>query len=187
MSGDVSEVTERLENVDSPTLPSLYLRHSSISNSSAASPTSQFILQPFFRFSYVTGSSLTTPGEPPMVYMVWMINKGRASIIFFFFEIELTLNFPRWMFITRNVSFIVILWSQYKDSRQFLFISHNLAKIDLSPFVMNQLTWWPNDNRGRMSPKFPHICLRVEGKLRGKNLNHVIEPTGDRSRARCCP
>ena len=51
----------------SPTLPSLYLRHSSFSIPSAASPTSQFILQPFFRFSYVTSSSLNSPGEPPMV------------------------------------------------------------------------------------------------------------------------
>ena len=40
--------------VHSPTLPSLYLRHSSFSNPSVASPTSQLILQPFFRFSYVT-------------------------------------------------------------------------------------------------------------------------------------
>ena len=39
-----------------PTLPSLYLRHSSFSNPSVASPTSQFILQPLFRFSYVTSS-----------------------------------------------------------------------------------------------------------------------------------
>ena len=52
----------------SPTLPSLYLRHSSFSNPPVASPTSQLILQPFFRFSYVIGSSLTSPGEPPMVY-----------------------------------------------------------------------------------------------------------------------
>ena len=35
----------------SPTLPSFYLRDSSFSNSSVASPTSQLILQPFFRFS----------------------------------------------------------------------------------------------------------------------------------------
>ena len=35
----------------SPTLPSLYLRHSSFSNPSVASQTSQFILQPFFRFT----------------------------------------------------------------------------------------------------------------------------------------
>ena len=51
----------------SPTLPSLYLSHSSFSKPSVASPTSQLILQPFFRFSYVTIFSLTSPGEPPML------------------------------------------------------------------------------------------------------------------------
>ena len=50
----------------SPTLTSLYLRPSSFSNPSIASPTSQFILQPFFRFSYVKRSSLNSPGEPLM-------------------------------------------------------------------------------------------------------------------------
>ena len=55
-----------LVTTHSPTLPSLYLRHSSLSNPSVTSPTSQFILQPFFRFSYVTTSSLNSPGEPPM-------------------------------------------------------------------------------------------------------------------------
>ena len=63
----------------SPTFPSLhlhhnsfsnpsiaYLRHSLFSNPSVALPTSQFILQPFFRFSHVTSYSLNTPGEPPM-------------------------------------------------------------------------------------------------------------------------
>ena len=50
----------------SPTLPSLYVRHTSFSNPSVASPTSQLILQPFFRFSYVTSSLLNLPGEPPM-------------------------------------------------------------------------------------------------------------------------
>ena len=47
-------------------IPSLYLRHSSFSNPSVASPTSQLVLQSFFRFSYVTGFSLTSPGEPPI-------------------------------------------------------------------------------------------------------------------------
>ena len=47
----------------SPTLPSLYLHHSSFSNLSVASPTPQFILQPFFCFSYVTSSSLNSPGR----------------------------------------------------------------------------------------------------------------------------
>ena len=55
----------------SPTLPSLYVHHSSFSNPSVASPTSQFILQPFFCFSYVTGSSLTSPGKPPME--IWIV------------------------------------------------------------------------------------------------------------------
>ena len=32
----------------------------------STSPASQFILQPFFRFLYVTSSSLNSPGEPPM-------------------------------------------------------------------------------------------------------------------------
>ena len=50
-----------------PILPSLQLRHSSFSNPSVASPRSQFILQPFFRFSYVTSSSPNSSGEPPMV------------------------------------------------------------------------------------------------------------------------
>ena len=52
----------------SPTLPSLYLRRSSFSNPSVASPTSQYVLQPFFRRSYLTGFSLTSPGEPPMLH-----------------------------------------------------------------------------------------------------------------------
>ena len=50
----------------SPTLPPLHLRHSSFYNPSAASPTSQVILQPFRCLTYVTGTSRTSPGEPPM-------------------------------------------------------------------------------------------------------------------------
>ena len=50
----------------SPTFPSLHLRHSLFSNTSVASPTSQLILQSLFHFSYATGSSLTSPGEPPI-------------------------------------------------------------------------------------------------------------------------
>ena len=51
----------------SATLPSLYLRHSSFSNPSVASPTSQLILESFFRFSYITDSLLMSPGEPSMI------------------------------------------------------------------------------------------------------------------------
>ena len=51
----------------SPTFPSLHLRHNSFSNPSVVLHSSQLILQPFFRLSYVTGFSLTSPGEPPMM------------------------------------------------------------------------------------------------------------------------
>ena len=65
-----------LENEQSSTLPSLYLRHSSFSSPSVALPTSQLILQPF-RFSYVTSSSLTS-----LASRLWCIhlcnNKVRA-------------------------------------------------------------------------------------------------------------
>ena len=75
MSCDLGEVTEGLENelrrrwsdgrarecANSPTLPSLYLRHSLFSNHSVTSRTPQLILQPFFRFTYVTAHSPTIP------------------------------------------------------------------------------------------------------------------------------
>ena len=54
MSYDVGEMTAH-----SPTLPSLYPRHSSFSNTSVASPTSQLILHPFRCFTYVTAHSTT--------------------------------------------------------------------------------------------------------------------------------
>ena len=84
-----SAMTITMSSAHSPTFPSLYLRHSSFSNpllrhnsfsnSSVASPTSQFILQPIFRFSYVTGSSLTSPVEPPME--IWIVrNKDEDKI-----------------------------------------------------------------------------------------------------------
>ena len=46
---------------DSPSFPSLHLHHSSFSNPSLALPTSQLILQPFRRFTYVTAQSPTLP------------------------------------------------------------------------------------------------------------------------------
>ena len=48
------------------TFPSLHLRYNSFCNPSVALPTWQLILQPFRCFSYVTSSSLNSPGEPPM-------------------------------------------------------------------------------------------------------------------------
>ena len=45
----------------SPNFPSLHLRHSSFSNLSLTSPTSQLILQPFPHFTYVTAHFPTFP------------------------------------------------------------------------------------------------------------------------------
>ena len=50
-----------MSRAHSPTLPSLYLRHSPFSNPSVALPTSQPILQSFRRFTYVTAHSSTLP------------------------------------------------------------------------------------------------------------------------------
>ena len=64
----------------SSTFPSLHLRHNSFSNPSTALPTSQLILQPFHCFTYVIGTSPTSPSEPPMplwwclIYPWWFCN-----------------------------------------------------------------------------------------------------------------
>ena len=49
-------------SVASPMSYALHLRQSSFCNPSAASSTPQLILQPFRRFTYVTGTSRTSPG-----------------------------------------------------------------------------------------------------------------------------
>ena len=50
-----------MSSVHSPSFPSLHLRHNSFSNPSVALPTSQLILQPFRRFTYVTVHCPTLP------------------------------------------------------------------------------------------------------------------------------
>ena len=67
---DVGEVTERLEN---ELCYDYNYELCSFSNLSVTSPTSQLLLQPFFRLSYVTGSSLTSPGEPRMETRIVMM------------------------------------------------------------------------------------------------------------------
>ena len=69
MGGSPGDVSEELilqtfrhftyVTAHSPTLPSLYLRHSSFSKASVAWPTSLLILQPFRCFTYVTAHSPT--------------------------------------------------------------------------------------------------------------------------------
>ena len=88
MSSDVGKATEGLENElwhrwndwKLGEWAELHLRHNSFSNPSVASPTSQHILQPFFRFSYVTGFSHTSPGEPPMDICLTVERKLRKKI-----------------------------------------------------------------------------------------------------------
>ena len=55
MSCDVGEMTERLKNE----LCSFVVQLCSFSNLSITSPTSQLILQPFCRFTYITADSPT--------------------------------------------------------------------------------------------------------------------------------
>ena len=52
----------------SPTIPSLYLRLSSFSNPSVATPTSQFILQPFFDSPTSQALQLIHLGSRPWFY-----------------------------------------------------------------------------------------------------------------------
>ena len=65
----------------SPSFPSRHLRHNSFSNPSVALPMSQLILQPFFRFSYVTGSSLNSPGEPLMLLRCMVHSSGPVASV----------------------------------------------------------------------------------------------------------
>ena len=80
----------------SPTIPSLYLRHSLFSNPSAASPTSQLILHSFFRFSYVTGSSLTSPGEPPMFQSFPTVYPTMNVILLWWFLVKYATKFTHY-------------------------------------------------------------------------------------------
>ena len=92
--------------IHSRTLPSLYLCHSSFSNPSVASPRSQFILQPYFCFSYVTISSLNSPGEPPMQLqlMAW----ERSTCTLYLFNKSLQVCRVLWLFEIRGHT----LWSK---------------------------------------------------------------------------
>ena len=49
--------------------------------------TSQLILQPFFCFSYVTGFSLTSPGEPPMVKACGFSTMAHHLILLVWFKV----------------------------------------------------------------------------------------------------
>ena len=73
----------------SPTLPLLYLRHSSFS-------------KPFFRFSYVTSSSLNSPGEPLMT-RTWFGRLTRKYTFDVLGRVNISGHWrPQWMSMDEN-------------------------------------------------------------------------------------
>ena len=90
ISCDEGKATEGLVN-------ELYYdyKDNSFSNPSVALATSQLILQPSFRFSYVTSFSLNSPGEPPMDNTGDVVNNNSLSLnlhFSFLNQISLLLN-----------------------------------------------------------------------------------------------
>ena len=62
--------SHHLRHSSFPILPLLQLGHSSFSNPSFASPTSQLILKPFRRFAYVTSTLFTSLDEPLFMVII---------------------------------------------------------------------------------------------------------------------
>ena len=112
----------------SPTLPSLYLRHSSFSNPSVASPTSQYILQPFFRFSYVTGSSLTSPGEPP---------KATNNMNMFIQGVQTPQEANEHCSCIPVASHVHVMHRIRRTSRGLQYIRGSLGKLNICPYVVS--------------------------------------------------
>ena len=125
----------------SPTLPLLHLHHGSFSNPSVASPTSQLILQSFFCFPYVRGSSLTSPGELPMVCLA--VVNGYSSIQ----------NILSWLVLRSCFSFINYTTNNLFIYRIFVRIIQNfgfagfgLQRLYCIHITVNQY-FWENPNQ----------------------------------------
>ena len=77
-------MTITMSSSHSPNFPSLHLHHSSFSNPSVASPTSQLILQPFCCFTYVTAHSPTLNSlllrHSLFSYVTWRAADGFITI-----------------------------------------------------------------------------------------------------------
>ena len=91
----------------SPTLPSLCLRHSSFSNPSVVSPTSQLILQPFFHFSYITGSSLLSPTK--LVSRWYSHAHLQFSCLFYLIIVIIKLSTVLWVIYWNKMSFKLVI------------------------------------------------------------------------------
>ena len=98
----------------SPTLTSLYLRHSAFSNPFVASPMSQIILQPFFRFSYVTSYS-------PIVRPRYVQSTCKQS------QVKAKSAVHKMHFLTG--------WKTYSEHRYNIIIQHGLPLITVCRIV----------------------------------------------------
>ena len=123
MSCDVGKATKRLE--------------SELSNPSVVSPTSQLILQPFFRFSYVTGSSLTLPSELPIIKI--KIITGQLELILQPFRhfTYVTTHFPtlrRFIYVTAHSPTLPLLHLRHSS-----FSSPSFASLRSQALHLRQL------------------------------------------------
>ena len=107
----------------------IYLRHRSFSNPSVASPTSQFILQPFFRFSYVTSSSLNSPGEPLCSFSNLSVTSPTSQLIlqpfrrFTYVTIQFSNPFRRFTYVTPHSPTLPLLHLRHSSFSNPSFVS----------------------------------------------------------------
>ena len=137
MSCDIDEATEGSAELHSPTLASLHLRHSSFSNPSVASPTSQLILQTFRCFCYVTGTSPTSPGEPPMPRTTFLLLRHFCPLESVLYLCHFSpLESVSLVFFAINTFFIsTIVISRYKMNRGSSSLSDDLSKAKSKYYV----------------------------------------------------
>ena len=111
-----------MSRAHSPTFPSLHLRHSLFSNPSVASPKSQFILQPFRYFTYVTAHSPTLLSlQLRHRLFTWRSAHGKAL---YTISASIFVDVPYWSLYRPGPSLwffnfgeeIVIAWTQEKTT-----------------------------------------------------------------------
>ena len=106
------------------------LRHSSFSNPSVALPTSQLIFQTFFHYSYVNGSSLTSPVEPPIY-----LTSTKANVITSIYVLNFTINCS--------------VWSSHKadKDRLMVYLGHTvcggISNLEVESLLTLNVSWVP--------------------------------------------
>ena len=97
----------------------LHLHHSSFSNPSAALPMSQLVLQPFHCFTYIIGTSPTSPGELPMslwwclICSWWFRNLQRLRPAGLYEWCKLALELKRLKTPVLNEAYYIIITLQF--------------------------------------------------------------------------